>query len=206
MNTHILLVEGTRVTGKSTLINALLRKYVQEQDVPGTLLNLSQTHTHPPILSGPSPEGGSSGGTGAMPPIGKREHRELLRKILRMLDWTGYGATPQKQLPLTGLVDTLHITHCFRPGILSWAEMSYVDRSLAALGGKLILLQARPEMLWERLMKSGYNPEAVHNYYANEQRMMERMARRSVMETLFLAAEDAFEENLEKAYGFWMDL
>ena len=136
-----------------------------------------------------------------------------------MLHWDTDDLSPKKWFTLFSLIDTLHITHYFRPGILSWAEMSYVDKSLAVLGGRLVFLQAEPETLWERLIierskdplfmnhyqkKFGHSPEAVHKYYANEQQQMSMVVRQSTMDKLFLSSEDPVEENVEKAYAFWM--
>lgn len=190
MNAHILLVEGTCGMGKSTLLRGLLTKYVLGAEKPRTLLHLTQAHTYFPLVSGD--------------PVSKRQHREHLRRILRMLDWDAQGL-------LYGLLDTLHLTHSFRPGTLSWSEMGYVDQNLARLGGQMVFIRARPETLWERIIilghypqKSGRSAEEVHEYYVREQAEMEKLARRSSLPTLFLEAEDSREDLLSKAYVFWM--
>jgi hypothetical protein len=207
MNAQILLIEGTCATGKSTLMKGLLRKYAWEQDKPRTLLHLTQAHTYFPLVSEDLKH---------VP--GKKEHRELLRKILAMLDWNTQGLMPRKWFMLHGLIDTLHLTHTFRPGILSWTEMSYVDQRLAEIGTRMIFLRANRETLWERLIaergkdssffdhqrKFGHTPEIIHEYYVREQEQMELLVRRSALNTLFLKAEDSVSDNTARAYAHWL--
>jgi hypothetical protein len=192
MNAHILLVEGTCGTGKSTLLRGLLTRFILEEQNPGTLLHLTQAHTYFPLVPGDRP----------VPPDKKR-HREHLRKILRMLQWDTEGLTPGKWFTFFCLMDTLHLTHYFRPGTLSWSELSYVDRYLSGLGSLLIFIRAQPETLWENV-KFSHNADAVHQYYIREQEEMEKLAHRSSLTTLFLRAEDTPGDLLAKAYAFWM--
>lgn len=216
MNTHILLVEGTSGTGKSTLIKHLLTRHILEEGYPRTLVHLSQAHTYFTLAS---PD--------LVQPPGKRVHREQLRRLLRMVDPGGAGFSgraglsggpipePTRWFTLFALIDTLHLTHVFRPAILSWSELGYVDRELDRLGARMIFMRASPQTLWERLVvgrgaspeyftryqrQYGDSPEAVHAYYVQEQERMEALARKSHLPVLFLDGEG---ENVEPAYRFW---
>jgi hypothetical protein len=208
MDDRILLIEGTCGTGKSTLQKGLLRKYAWEQDKPRTLLYLTQAHTYFPLMSEDL----------AQPP-GKREHREHLRKIMNMLEWPLGALTPRRWFTLYALIDTLHLTHAFRPAILSWSEMSYIDQRLASLGTRMVFLQADPDTLWDRLIaergkeplylthfqkRFGSSPEAIHRYYIEEQEQLRALAEKSSLQTLFLQADDPLADNTAKAYAFWI--
>lgn len=208
MNTHILLVEGTCGTGKSTLIKGLLTRHIAEEDRPRTLVHLSQGHTYFPLAS-----------TDLAAPPGKRACREHMRRMLRMIDLPDVPELrPARWFTLFGLIDTLHLTQAFRPGVLNWAELAYVDRFLAERGARMVFLRASSETLWKRLilergaspeylsvhqLKYGASPEGVHAYYIQEQAEMEAFARKSRMEVLFLDAERAAASLAEEGYGFW---
>lgn len=178
MNTHILLVEGTSGTGKSTLIKHLLTRHVLEEERPRTLVHLSQAHTYFPLVS---PD--------FVPPPGKRAQREQLRRLLRMVDPQG--------APFFALIDTLHLTHAFRPAILRWSELGYVDRELDRFGARMVFLKASPHTLRNRLS------EAVQAYSIKEQEQMEALARKSQLPVLFLDVEEGSGAIVEKAYRFW---
>ena len=208
MRHKILLVEGTCGTGKTTLLRGLLRKYACQEDKPRTILFITQAHTYFPIMSDDLP---------ALP--GKKEHRQHLRKIIKMLEWNLEGLQPSKWYALHGLIDTLHLTHAFRPGVLTWSELTYIDQYLGALGAKMIFLEAQHQTLWDRLIvgrgsdpaylnhfqrRFGDTPEAVHAYYTKEQVQMRGLLRRSAMESLIVPAEDSSVDNLAQAYQFWL--
>lgn len=178
MNTHILLVEGTSGTGKSTLIKHLLTRHVLEEEHPRTLVHLSQAHTY---FTRASPN--------LVQPPGKRAQREQLRRLLRMVDPQG--------APFFALIDTLHLTHVFRPAILRWSELGYVDRELDRFGARMVFLKAAPQTLKGRL------PEDAYSYSIKEQEQMEALARKSHLPVLFLDAEEETGAIVEKAYRFW---
>jgi hypothetical protein len=208
MNAHILLVEGTCGTGKSTLIKSLLGRHIAEEDRPRTLVHLSQGHTYFPLASTDLPA-----------PPGKRACREHMRRLLRMIDLPDVpDLRPSRWFTFFGLVDTLHLTQAFRPGVLSWAELAYVDRFLAERGARMIFLRASPATLWSRLIlergaapgylslyqrKYGATPEGVHAYYLREQAEMEAFAKKSRIDVLFLDSEESVAALAGEAYGFW---
>lgn len=75
---HALLVEGVPGIGKSTLIDALLRRYV-ERTAPRkirTLLHLSQTFTYGPLA--PAEDAGT---------LTADENVKLLERVLQTLEW-----------------------------------------------------------------------------------------------------------------------
>lgn len=178
MNTHILLVEGTSGTGKSTLIKHLLTRHVVEEEHPRTLVHLSRAHTHFPLAP---PD--------LVQPPGKRAHREQLRRLLRMVDPQG--------APFFALIDTLHLTHAFRPAILRWSELGYVDRELDRFGARMVFLRAGARILRDRLS------EAAYAYSIKEQEQMEALAHKSHLPVLILDAEEETGAIIEKAYRFW---
>jgi hypothetical protein len=137
--------------------------------------------------------------------------------LLRVIDLSAPSAflQPRRWFTVFGLIDTLHLTQASRPGILSWAELSYVDQYLFGRGVRMVFLTASPETLWQRIIvergtspeyfthyqrRFGATSEEIHAYYVREQAEMVRLAGRSRLSMLVLEEGRGTEE---EAYRFW---
>ncbi len=168
-----LLVEGTSGVGKSTLIDALIRRHV-DSAAPRkirSLVHLAQSHTYGPLAVRED-----RGLTVA-------ENVQHLDRIAGALEWLHASVQEHKRPWCFVVVDTLHLTHCVRPGVVKWVDVVDVDRRLAAVGCKLLCLQASPESIWRRgiepraneqflleyARKFGKNYHEIHAYFVREQ-------------------------------------
>jgi len=205
---NALLVEGTSGTGKSTLIDALIRRHTNSAKPRKirSLIHLAQSHTYGPLAPG------EDAGT-----LTTRENQEHLERIVGMMEWL-HASMQEHTTPWCFVIlDTLHLTHCVRPGIVKWGDVKSCDERLAALRCKLLFLDVSPETLWQRgiqprtneqfllqyARKFGRTHEEIHGYFVKEQESLGELFSRSVMPKLRINCDCSTEEVLEEAYGFW---
>jgi hypothetical protein len=204
------LVEGTSGVGKSTLIDALIRRHVgssQPRKIR-TLVHLAQSNTYGP-LAVPEDKG----------TLTVDENLRHLERIVGMLEWLHASVQEHTRPWCFALVDTLHLTHCVRPGVVRWNDVEPFDRRLAVLGCKLMFLQAKPATIWKRgitprvseqfiqeyAKKFGKTHEEIHSYFVREQETLTDLFSRSVMPKRLLQNDDAGGDGLEEAWRFWTD-
>lgn len=206
-STKILLVEGVPGTGKSTLIGSMIRRYVGGNKRIRSLLHLTQAHTYHPL----SPDESERSPTPA-------QNIAHLERILDLLHWMAAVVSDEQRKIFLCAIDTLHITHCFRPGVLSWADVEDFDRRIAALGCRLLFLRATEKTIWERTIRDrrdnefityygkryGDSLESIHQYYVQEQEKMLATLERSSLEKLILDAEDSISDISREAFDYWM--
>ena len=204
-----LLVEGTSGVGKSTLIDALLRRQVAAAPARKirTLVHLAQSHTYGP-LAVPEDRG----------TLTVDENLRHLERIVSHLEWLHASVQEHSKPWCFVVIDTLHLTHCVRPGVVVWEDVAPFDQRLAARGCKLLFLQATAATLWERgiqprlneqfireyARKFGATHEEIHKYFWGEQKTLLRLFARSSMPKLLLDNEDAPEAVLDRAFDFWI--
>ena len=205
--THLLLVEGIPTSGKSTLIDALVREHVVRAPTRriGTLVSLTQNHTGGPLV--PAEDAGT---------LTKDETVAHLETVGRHVSWlvetAVQGSMPQPFI----VIDTLHITHCVRHEP-DWEDVAQLDTTLAGLGGKLVLLTISPETLWRRLFegreraafRDGYarrfgdSPEAIYRYFLQEQERMKDLCDCSEMQTWVVDANRPVTEYVSIIQEWW---
>jgi hypothetical protein len=207
----VLLVEGVPGTGKSTLIDALVRRYVNEQPARKlrSLLHLTQAHTYGPLAAD------EDRGT-----LSVEANLAHLDRVVSMLEWQVQALVGESKPKLFAIVDTLHITHCHRPGVVAWRDVAACDQRLAALGVKLISLHAAPQTIWERgvwprreeqfvtgyaMRKWGPSLESIHAYFVDEQAKMQASIAESRLSHLRITVDGALADYLDAAYRYWLD-
>lgn len=203
----VILVEGVSGIGKSTLIDTLLQTYIQEHRSIRTLLHLTQAHTYGPLAPYEDLE-----------TLTVDKNLSHLRSITSFLSWYMRSLLCETTPKFYGLIDTLHITHCFRPGIVTWEDVKEIDQQLADLQVKLLFLKAHDETIWTRGIwrrrevefitgygqKFGTSLKAIHHYFIQEQADMEKMLQQSSMDKLILTIDQPLETYFRQAYDFWM--
>jgi hypothetical protein len=205
-----LLVEGTSGIGKSTLIDALIRRHVgtSEPRKIRTLFHLAQSHTYGP-LAVPEDRG----------TLTVDDNLRHLERVVSTMEWLHASVQEHTRPWCFALVDTLHLTHCVRPGVVNWSDVAPFDRRLAAVGCKLLFLQAAPAVIWERGIKPradqqfiqeyarkfGRTNEEIHGYFVREQETLLSLFSRSVMPKLPLQNDEAPNHVLEEALRFWIE-
>lgn len=204
-----LLVEGTSGIGKSTLIDALLRRHVSgaEPRRIRTLVHLAQSHTYGPLAAKED--------SGALTVDDNLRH---LERIVGHLEWLHACVQEHGRPWCLVVVDTLHLTHCVRPGVVGWKHVSPFDRRLAALGCKLLFLHVAPSTLWERSIqarmeteflrvyarKFGRTEEEIRHYFVSEQQSLGGLFAQSAMSKRLLQNDGALESALDEAHRFWI--
>jgi hypothetical protein len=204
---HLLLVEGTTGVGKSTLIDELIRRHVEEAAPRKirTLTHLAQTHTYGPLA--PAEDRGTLTG---------EDNRAHLEGIVSHLEWL-HDAHDHSPIASFAVLDTLHLTHCMRPGVITWPEVEPYDRRLATIGGKLLLLTAERETLRARSIearagsqfleqyarKFGQTQDAILEHFADEQLEMLDLFGRTNMRAFRLSADDDLAAIAAAAINLW---
>jgi hypothetical protein len=203
----IVLVEGTSGVGKSTLIDALLRRHLEASRPRKirSMLHLAQSHTY-----GPLARAEDNGLTVA-------QNLVHLDRIVSQLEWFHASVQEHDRPWAFAIFDTLHLTHCVRPGVVAWPHVSPIDARLTALGAKLLFLEAPAPTLWERgivprmneqfileyARKFGRTNEEIHAYFDREQDELRSLYGRSRLPKLILNADQSVESLAEQAYRFW---
>lgn len=205
-----LLIEGTSGVGKSTLIDALIRRHVTTAAPRKirSLVHLAQSHTYGPLAT---PEDDGS--------LTVADNLRHLDRIVALLEWL-HASVQQHDRPWCFvIIDTLHLTHCVRPGVAKWDDVAPIDRRLAALGCKLLSLHASPPTIWERgivprtneqflleyAKKFGQTHEAMHAYFVGEQETLSGLFSQSMMRKAHIQSDGTMESVLDEAYRFWTE-
>jgi thymidylate kinase len=205
-----LLIEGTSGAGKSTLIDALLRRHVgsAKSRKIRSVVHLAQSHTYGPLAVAED--------KGILTVEENARHQD---RIVNMLEWLHACVQEHDRPWCFAVIDTFHLTHCVRPGVVKWKDVEAFDHRLAALGCKLLFLEVPPAAIWERgivprsnqqfileyTRKFGRNHEEIHEYFVNEQETLKKLFERSSMPKLLLDNEGAPEQAADAAYNFWME-
>ena len=176
-----LLVEGTSGVGKSTLIDALIRSHASNSKPRKirTLVHLAQSHTYGP-LAVPEDKG----------TLTVDDNVRHLERIVGTLEWLHAGVQEHSRPWCFVLIDTLHLTHCVRPGLVGWQDVADIDRRLAALECGLLFLEASPGNIWERGIQPRINDQFILEYAkkfgsTNEEKHTDRGARANAGELIF---------------------
>jgi hypothetical protein len=208
---RVLLVEGVPGVGKSTLLDALLRRHVDGRPPRQvrTLLHLTQAHTYGPLA--PDEDRGTLTAASAL---------AHLERVVGMLEWHVRALTAEQTPKLFALVDTLHLTQCRRPGVLGWADVGPLDARLAVLGCRLVFLRASPSVLRARAVEARAGTQFIREYAAprwgasldaiqhgllDEQAAMEAHLAGTRLEHRVLDAGAPLSALVEAAHRFWVE-
>ena len=142
-----------------------------------------------------------------------------LDNIFKLLNWSVTSLKTEHKIKFFGIIDTLHLTHCVRPGVIEWNDIRDYDAKLKGIGCKLIFISAQPQTIWDRGImpraheefitnygkKFGKDLHEIHQYFIREQLRLEKIVSSSQLDKIYTQAEDDFETNVEKSYKFWIN-
>jgi hypothetical protein len=197
--------------GKSTLIDALLRGHaaVAEPRRLRTLVHLAQSYTYGPLAPSEDAE-----------TLTVEENQRHLERIVGLMEWLHASVQEHAKPWCFVVLDTLHLTHCVRPGVVKWPDVAGFDHRLAAaLGCKLLFLRAKPEAIWERGIKPRINDqfirdyakkfggtlESIHKYFLREQEARAGLFEHSAMPKTLLENGPVGDDSVEAVYRFWAE-
>lgn len=205
---HALIVEGVPGIGKSTLIDALIRRHVGSSEPRRirSFWHLSQSHTYGPLA--PFEDDAT---------LTVVRNLDLLNRICGALEWM-CADLQYCDKPAFVVIESLHLTHCLRPGVLAWDDAASIDARLAGIGCKLLLLTASDETIWNRSIvartdsqflmeyarKFGRTEREIHAHFVREQFQFVQMFGCSALEKRQLANDRSLDTIVEEAYSFWM--
>jgi|SRR5579872_391739 len=203
-----LLVEGTSGAGKSTLIDALIRRHVGASPPRKirSLIHLAQSHTYGPLAAG------EDNGT-----LTAEEYIRHLEGIVRHMEWLHASVQEHTHPWCFLLIDALHLTHCVRPGVVKWNDVSRFDERMAAMGCRLIFLEVSSSTIWERgirprmeeqfireyARKFGRTHKEIHQYFVREQDEIARLFSQSAITKLLLKNDGEPDTAIDTVYQFW---
>lgn len=206
---HALLVEGVPGIGKSTLIDALIRRHIESSDPRRirSFLHLSQSHTYGPLA--PAEDRNT---------LTIETNLQLLDRITQTLEWL-HADLQHCDKPCFVVVDSLHLTHCLRPGILTWEDAAPIDIRLAAISCKLLLLTGNKDTIWTRTiqgrgdsqfltqyaLKFGQIQQQIYAHFLDEQTKFVHMFGQSVMDKRVFENDGSLDNIVEAAYTFWLE-
>lgn len=202
-----LLVEGTSGVGKSTLIDALIRHHVAAAEPRRirSLIHLAQSHTYGPLAM---PEDNLT-----LTVDENLRHEEC---IVSLIEWLHASVQEHTRPWCFVVIDTLHLTHCVRPGVVKWNDVESFDRRLAALGCKLLLLQAAAATIWERGIVHAPTSSSSSSTLRSSaavirrftsifcaSRMLAELFTRSTMPKLLMQNNVGADQSVVDAWQFW---
>ena len=208
--TRLLLVEGVPGIGKSTILDRMLRIYV-EGEAEGklrTVTSLAQTRTYGPLALGED-----------LGTLTKEENLNHLDHIVNWLEWIAKNSRDQHRPKSFLLIDTLHLTHCLRPGVVKWGDVISMDHRLTAIGCKLLLLDANDDTIRKRTIEAREHTEFIRGYasgrfgrdksdlvrhFQYERDAFRDMCSASSMKKLCLMSEVSIEATANSATRFWL--
>ena len=209
IGSRILLVEGVPGIGKSTTIDGVVRQYIACEPPAKirTLVTLAQTHTYGPLAAG------EDAGT-----LTRDQALAHLERIVGWIEWLGVQAQGQSRTKCFILIDTLHLTHCLRPGALRWRDVVPFDERLAAIGAKLLLLDAEDDTVRIRTVEKRAATEFIRDYargrfgaddtalvahFQRERDAFREMFDASIMAKRQIAAERPMDDVASAAFAWW---
>jgi len=208
---RLLLVEGVPGLGKSTLLDALVRRHVATAETRRlrTVLHLTQAHTYGPLALD------EDAGT-----LSRERCMSHLADIVGALEWMAASVASESTVKCLVLVDCLHLTACLRPGVVGWDDVAPLDARLAALGCRLLLLDGDDDTVRERAVRGRWDGDFIQGYarrrfgpgeadlvahFQRERDVFRDLFTASRMPRLRLPADAPEVETAEAAFRFWRD-
>ena len=156
-----LIIEGVSGTGKTAVLDNLLRHTFLADLPASSRLVLTEHHTQR-VLEGKEQ-------AGLLQP---RDHIQLLDNIVTFLETLqartcerGWDRKPLTDADLFFILERFHLSHVFRFSHMSWDDVLFIDERLYTVGAHLCLLTANEAALESRLFA---RKNACWNHYLKQ--------------------------------------
>jgi adenylate kinase family enzyme len=207
-----LIIEGICGSGKTTLLRRILQspRFLQKEYLSSIVL--SEHHTQRVMEEKEH--------AGTLTPADHLDlldqHVSYLEQVKARLDQMPWCDNSGINMRLPFLIERFHFTHVFHYPYLNWEHVAGIDRRMAALGGKLVVLTLDGSTLEERIIlgrspgwrdyirRFGDTNQKVVDHYARQQDYLRELAEKTSMEKLILntTCQDE-DQSLERVLGFW---
>ena len=212
-NTKGLILEGVSGSGKTKVLNALLRS--REYLNRGHLSSIVLTEHHTQRVLEPKQE--TRGLTVQDNTALLRRHVETVRALdagLRGTDWSDRGRLNHR---LCYVLERFHLTHVSHYPHMRWEHVTAIDDALVGLGCKLCLLTAdrdtieeravnrRHDREWQRHLSSlGSYPEVLNHYMAQQEHLLALREASSIPSLVVNTSEKQAHEIVTEVAAFWL--
>ncbi len=206
-----ILVEGIPATGKSTVINRLLKReeIIDRNFMPFFTFGEEITQR---VLEKKHNQG----------VITRRDNLELLESIIAPLEqyqkyyrqrgWQGADAKPR----FAFLLERFHLTHSIYFDHINWPDLLFIDQRLNKLNTKLCFLYMEQEVMEERIITSrslrwrryisrfGQSNQGIINYYYQQQEKKRGLVKESSLPSLMIdTSRGDWGQYVEEILDFW---
>jgi hypothetical protein len=80
----------------------------------------------------------------------KKMNKVHLGNIYNLLYWPASSLKNEHTIKFFGIIDTLHLTHCVRPGVIEWNDIRDFDAKFKNIEYRLICMSAQSQAIWNR--------------------------------------------------------
>ena len=115
-----------------------------------------------------------------------------------MLEWL-HDAHDHSSIPSLAVIDTLHFTHCLRPGVVSWSDVEDFDR----LRARSIEARVGSQLLGDYARKFGSTKDELLDHFVGEQVEMDRLFMLTDMQAARVCATVDLDTATAAAFDFW---
>ena len=201
-----LILEGVPGTGKTTLLNSILRsrRYVDRSFLSTMVLSEHQTQR---VLEAKEEEEGLDRHDNVALLESHLTYLGGIQERLKDMPWCANGRTNQRA---TYLIERFHFTHVCHYAHMDWQDVAHVDSQLGDLGCKLCLVVAEPQEIVDRIMgdRPGWREWVGgidgREHFRAQQECLLGLRKKSRLESMVIdSSNTGVKRSTEQVLDFW---
>ena len=207
-----LLIEGISGTGKTALLESLVRskRFVEKSYLSSIVLSEHQTQR---VLEKKSREEGLDVSDNLRLLDNHTSYLENVNRPLEEMDWCRNN---QINMRIPYILERFHLTHVYQYEHMNWHDVSAIDSHLKKLNCKLCLLITGPEELGKRLFtgrdaqwmnyiqRFGRTNNEILEHFIQQQENLIGLSEVSNLETIIIdTGVTDFKATLKETLDFW---